>query len=127
MESDRKFVPVQLPNGATIKVEATTVSQLKNETTAGKPGEIIEREVSSNFQYLQQVTDAIEGIADTVKKTLDKVKPTKASLEFGVEFGYESGQITAMIVKGEGKANLNITLEWDYSQSSTSTNSPQNP
>jgi hypothetical protein len=32
--------------------------------------------------------------------------------EFGVEFGYESGQLTALIVKGTGKANLKITMEW---------------
>ncbi|NER99250.1 MAG: hypothetical protein F6J86_36415, partial [Symploca sp. SIO1B1] len=75
-------------------------------------GEEVESDVSSNYQYLQQATDAIEGIADTLKQSLEKIQPTKASVEFGLEFGYESGQITAMIVKGGSKANLKITLEW---------------
>jgi hypothetical protein len=51
-------------------------------------------------------------IADTIKASLDKAKPSKASVEFGLEFGYESGQLTAMIVKGASKANLKIILEW---------------
>ena len=115
MESDRKFSPVQLDNGAIVKVEATRVSQLEEETEV-EIGEVIVEDVSSSFRYLQQATQAIEGVADTVKKSLDKIKPSKASVAFGLEFGYESGEITAMIVKGSGKANLTITLEWDYTQ-----------
>ncbi len=112
MTSERKFIPVKLDNGVEIKVEATTISQLVEETE-GETGEIVEGEVSLSTQYLQQATEAIEGIARTVKKSIDKIQPTKASVQFGLEFGYESGQITAMIVKGRGKANLHITLEWE--------------
>lgn len=31
------------------------------------------------------------------------------------ELAIESGQLTAVIVKGSGKANLEITLEWERS------------
>ena len=44
--------------------------------------------------------------------TLQKVKPRAASVEFGLEIGIESGQLTALLVKGTGTANLKITLEW---------------
>lgn len=37
---------------------------------------------------------------------LDEAKPKSPSIKFGVELGYESGQLTALIVKGTGKANL---------------------
>ena len=30
----------------------------------------------------------------------------------GIEVAVESGQLTALIVKGSGKANLEITMEW---------------
>ena len=113
MNSQRKFVPVTLEDGIEIKVETTPISLLEDEEESGETGDIVEGDVSLNTRYLEEATDAIEGIAKTVKKSIDKVKPTKASVEFGLEFGFESGEITAMIVKGEGKANLKITLEWE--------------
>lgn len=33
-------------------------------------------------------------------------------MEFGLEVALESGQLTAVLVKGSAKANLKITLEW---------------
>jgi len=33
-------------------------------------------------------------------------------VEFGLEVALESGQLTAVLVKGSAKANLKITLEW---------------
>lgn len=113
MELETKFLPIELANGVVIRVEAT---QIGESTNREQPliGEEIESDVSLNIQPLKEVTDAIEGIAGTIKASFDKVKPTKASVEFGVDFAYESGQLTAMIVKGSGKVNLKITLEWSY-------------
>ncbi|MCH2247057.1 MAG: hypothetical protein MK111_20920 [Crocosphaera sp.] len=113
MNEKVKFVPVQLENKAIIKVEASSFDELIDET-AGETGEVVEGEVSAVLDHLQEVKDAIQGIAKTVKSSLDEAKPSKASVQFGIELGYESGQLTAMIVKGQGKANLSITLEWDY-------------
>lgn len=112
MEPQTKIIPVELPNGTVIKVEATPVDKSPQEGQPFIPGEEVESDVSFNIKPLKDVTDAIEGIADAIKESLDKVKPTKASVEFGLEFGYESGQLTALIVKGTSKANLKITLEW---------------
>lgn len=111
MEAQTKFVPLELANGAVVMVETTVIGEV-GEEEEDLTGEEVESDVSSNYQYLKQATDAIEGIADTLKQSLEKIQPTKASVEFGLEFGYESGQITAMIVKGGGKANLKVTLEW---------------
>jgi len=111
MADQTKFVPLELGNGAVVMVETTVIGEVAEEEE-DLTGEEVESDVSSNYQYLKQATDAIEGIAATLKQSLEKIQPTKASVEFGLEFGYESGQITAMIVKGGGKANLKITLEW---------------
>jgi hypothetical protein len=43
---------------------------------------------------------------------LKKVKPKKASVEFGLEVAVESGKLTTLLVKGTGTANLKIALEW---------------
>ena len=71
-----------------------------------------EEEVASTFPDVTELTRAIEGIARTVKDAIDRVKPDKASVEFGIEVGVESGGLTAILVKGSGKANLKVTLEW---------------
>jgi len=71
-----------------------------------------EEKVASKPFDFQQVGSSIESIVDALKSSLDKAKAKKATVEFGVEIGAESGQLTALIVKGSGKANLKITLEW---------------
>jgi Trypsin-co-occurring domain 1 len=98
MESRTTIVPVLLPNGKEIRVEATLL-----------PGE---EEVSFKALPAEQIFDAVEGIAQAVGATLQKVKPRKASVELGLEVGLESGNLTALLVKGTGTANLKLTLEW---------------
>ena len=91
-------ISVGLPNGATIKFETSDVGR---------------EEVSfKNFSF-QEIDDALLGITDAIKNTIQKAKPQKASVKFGVEIGVESGSLTAVIVKGASKANLEITLEWE--------------
>jgi hypothetical protein len=92
-------VPVQLENGAIIKIEVT-------ETGTGR------EDVAFDPRALpfRRVTDALEGITSAISSTLEKVKPNKATVKFGMELAMESGQLTA----GSGKANLEISLEWNH-------------
>lgn len=110
MEPETQIVPVKLDNGAIIRIQTTPVVEMP--TGQVELGEEVESDVSLNIRPLKEVTDAITGIAESIKGAIDAVKPTKANVEFGVEFGYEAGQLTAVIVKGSGKANLKISLEW---------------
>ena len=109
MDTSLSIIPVELENGAVIRVQATPIG----EQSLPEIGEEIESDVSLNLQPLREVADSIEGIAQTIKSALDKVKPSKASVEFNVEFGFEAGQLTAMIVQGSGNANLKVCLEWE--------------
>jgi hypothetical protein len=90
-------VPVELPNGAVINIE---VSETGREDVA-----------FDTFPF-DDIAIALEGITTALKDTLEKAKPQKASVKFGLEMSIESGKLTAAIVKGAGKANLEITLEW---------------
>lgn len=72
-----------------------------------------DRDVSFGVMDFSGVTDAIESIAQDLQAVLVKVKPKKASVEFGLEVGVESGKLTALLVKGTGKANLKVTLTWE--------------
>jgi hypothetical protein len=66
---------------------------------------------------VDNIQAAIEGIAEMVTGALQKVAPDKAAIEFGLEVGPESGNVTALWVKGTGKANLKIKLEWTRASS----------
>lgn len=104
LEKFTKHVPVKLPNGADIQVEVTPARITKDADVAAV-GEIGE-------ESWKELTHAVEGISLWVWATLQKVHPTKASIEFGIEIGAEPGKLTALLVQGSGKANLKITLEW---------------
>lgn len=65
----------------------------------------------------EQVIEIMGEIAQGIGNTLEKAKPTKASIELGVEFGLENGQLVGLIARGTGKANLKISLEWERSDS----------
>lgn len=93
-------VPVELPNGAVVKVEVSNTGR---------------EDVSFDPKQFQPVADAIEGVVQMIAEPIQKVKPKKATVKFGMELAIEAGQLTAIIVKGSGKANLEITLEWERS------------
>ena len=97
MEPKAEPIPVQLANGTVVRIEATPIG---------------EEEVAFDIRPFKDVTDAVEGIADAITETFKKVKPDKATVEFGLEMAISSGQLTAIIVQGSGKANLRITMEW---------------
>lgn len=97
-ESPSDTVPVELPNGAVVKVEVSTTGR---------------EDVGFDVKQFQPVADAIEGVVQMIAAPLQKVKPKKASVKFGMELAIESGQLTAIIVKGSGKGNLEIALEWE--------------
>lgn len=59
------------------------------------------------------MAEAIEGIVQIIAVPIQKVRPKKATVKFGLELALEAGRLIAIIVKGSGKANLEITLEWE--------------
>jgi hypothetical protein len=97
-ESLSNTVPVQLPNGAVVKVEVASTGR---------------EDAGFDVKQFQPIADAIEGVVQMIMTPIQKVKPKKATVKFGMELAIESGQLTTIIVKGSGKGNLEITLEWE--------------
>jgi len=114
MDAATKIIPVTLESGSVIRIQARPVESEVNSVVV-PVGEEVESDVSLNLRPLREVADSIEEIARTIKTALDKVKPSKASVEFGVEFAVEAGQLTAMIVSGGSTASLKICMEWSDS------------
>lgn len=75
-----------------------------------------EEEVTSRKFELENLTQSIGGVAETVSDAvlsgLRRVQPGKVIVEFGCEVGIDTGNLTAILVKGTAKANVKVTVEW---------------
>ena len=98
MELHTEIIKTELPNGSILHIQVTPLGG--------------EEKVTFTLPSFKEVTDAIEGIAEAIVGTLQKVKPRSASVEFGLEIALEAGHLTALLVKGTGTSNLKVTLEW---------------
>jgi Trypsin-co-occurring domain 1 len=96
----RAFIPSRLADGTIVMLEVAQVASTD------------EVEVSSSVPNLEPIWDTVSTIANTIGAKLSQAKAKKAVVEFGIEFAAESGGLTALLVKGTGKANVKITLEW---------------
>ncbi len=111
MSDKTEIVRVRLPNGAVAHVEATVFGDPVAAAIA-PVGEEEERRIALTEHSFDGVLKTVEGMAGAVWSVLKKVSPDKASAEFGFEVGIENGQLTGLFVKGSGKGNLKLTLEW---------------
>jgi Trypsin-co-occurring domain 1 len=108
------------PNGMSIAMEVTPIASGASPGAAGpgapetRTSSLTESPASSAIEHkLRDLTDSIESISTEIYSALKAVRPTRAKVRFGIEVGAEGGQLTALIVKGSGKASLRITLEWE--------------
>lgn len=103
MESETEIVAVELSDGTVVNIEARAIG-----------GE--EELVGAGTQAFKGALNTIKSITNEIASTLQDVKQEtgsdKISVKLGLEIAVESGEITALIVKGTGKANLEITMEW---------------
>jgi hypothetical protein len=86
-----------LPNGAAVYVKVEPAM------SKGRP-------VPTDFS---SVSGTIEGIATSVIAVWNKVKPSKATVEFGLELEGGTGGVLALFADAKSSAHLTVTLEWD--------------
>jgi hypothetical protein len=103
MDPETRSIPVVLANGAVIYVETAVLG---------------EEEVAFENLSFEGVIAAIEGISQSVVGALRKVKPSKASVELGLEVGLDAGKLIALLAKVDSKANLKIRIEWEQQKAS---------
>ncbi|NWF61111.1 MAG: hypothetical protein HXY43_18085 [Fischerella sp.] len=97
MELQSKIISVELSDGTNIRVEAALIG---------------DRKINFQTRPFREVTAAIEILSKEIAETVQKIKPDKASVKFGIDIGIESGKLTPLLVKDASTANLEITLEW---------------
>lgn len=91
-------IPVELEDESVIWVEVAETGK---------------QDVAFESLPFSSVTHSIQTIASSIGDTIAKVGPTKATIKYGIEIGIEQGSLVAALVRGKGKANLEITLEWE--------------
>jgi hypothetical protein len=102
MDRRSEIIPIELSDGTIVKIEATPLGG--------------DQDVSFSSLPFKEATTVIRAFARDVADSLQEVsttaQPDKISVKIGFEVAVESGQLTALIVKGSGKANLEISMEW---------------
>jgi len=100
-------------NETYVPVKVASSSLLIEVTGAGRGGDEAPSDVNILSRLdLQDVANSIEALSGMMVGAIKKAKPTKASIDFALEVGVESGHLTAILVKGTGKANLTVHIEW---------------
>lgn len=104
---EEKTVDVELPNG---KLMMATVQQL-DATFPGGPQDVgLDRLLS-----FDAVGEALQGVGSVIVDSLERIKPSKATVEFGLELGVKGGSLVSVFVDSGSKASLKVTLEWESS------------
>jgi hypothetical protein len=94
-----EIVPVRLEDGTVTYVEARVLDE--------------ERQVSSIPKAMSTALKSVRAMSSELVKALEAIGPKRATLEIGIEFALESGELTALLVNGSGSSNVTITLEWE--------------
>jgi hypothetical protein len=99
---ERRVVEVELPNGVVAFVRVTDVDPGGGASKAGRV---------SRFD-LGEVMGTLEGLSTAIRSALVEAAPDKVTVELGLELAVKSGTLTGLLVEGEGKGSLTVTLEW---------------
>lgn len=97
-----EVVEVQLPNGTTALVRAIKVDDGGGATKTG---------IGDKFNF-DDVAGTLEGLSSAIRTALANAAPDKVSVELGIELAIKSGKLTGLVVEGEDKGSLSVTLEW---------------
>jgi hypothetical protein len=62
------------------------------------------------------VRDTMEAIAAQLAHVWDEVKPSEASVEFGLSLTAKAGKLTGLLVDADGSASLKVTLRWNTAE-----------
>jgi ribosomal protein L21E len=87
---------IRLENGAVVYVKVPP------SLSKGRP-------VPTDFS---SVVGTIEGISGSLIAVWKKIKPSKATVEFGLQLEGGSGQVLALFANAKTTAHITVTLEW---------------
>ena len=97
-------------------MDGTTIVELKDETKKTmfyiEAKAFGEQPVGFLSYKIDDLKHQIGNLAVEIKNALEKVMPTKTTVEFGIECSIKEGKLIAALTQGSAKGNLKIILEW---------------
>lgn len=103
-----ELVPMQLPDGGKLFVHAEVIER----TCPGDLGEE-EQEIAGRVPAVEDVANAVGGFAERIGAALKRSAPSRFTVEFECEIGFEAGALVAVIGKGSAKSAFRVTVEWN--------------
>jgi NTP-dependent ternary system trypsin peptidase co-occuring protein len=100
LDTERELAPVEVEDGRVVLVEVRRGTMEEDVSSLGRFG-------------WDDIGDSIDAITRRMQTAIANARPRRASVEFGLDVGVESGKLTSMLVKGSGSATLTIKLEWE--------------
>src|ERR1700733_14334226 len=98
-----RVVEVLLPNQTVALVQAADLDE---------GGQVAEKGGWKDTFYLADVSGTLEGVAQAIRSGLEKVTPSKTTVELGIQLAVKNGKLTGLLVEGQAQASLKVTLEW---------------
>jgi NTP-dependent ternary system trypsin peptidase co-occuring protein len=98
-----RVVEVVLPNQSVALVQAADLDE---------GGQVAEKVGWKDTFDFAGVSGTLEGVAQAVRSGLEKVTPSKTTVELGIQLAIKNGMLTGLIVEGKADASLRVTLEW---------------
>ncbi len=98
---------MDLPNGSTALARVAAVDGVGAVKTAAMP----------KFDF-GDIARTLEGIAEAIKEGLVKAAPDKVTVVLGLELAVKNGKLSGLLVEGEGRGSLGVTLEWTENRQS---------
>jgi hypothetical protein len=109
---DTRTVEVALPNGATAFMRAVDLDDDIDSSGA------IKTALRDKFDF-DAVTETLGGMSQALRAALVTAAPGKVTVELGVELAIKSGVLVGLIVDGESRSSLKVTLEWGRADHTT--------
>ena len=76
-------------------------------------GKKVVQQAAEDAQQLHGFTEAVSGIAESVRDGLRHAKPDTVEIEFGLDIDVSAGAAISLIADARAKAAVRITLGWD--------------
>ena len=99
MTDSLTVVELELPSGRAVAVRAVSLGGAQDVGAL-------------DALHFRNVTETIEDIAEAISEAISKAAPKKATVSFGVEIAVKAGKLVSLLTEADGKATLNVTMEW---------------
>lgn len=110
-----KVTTIQAPDGEKIYIQYDELDS--DELQAVGASDMLDDIQARTDRLKSVISSTVQGYSQTIlssiKDASEELKPSRVTLEFGLQLGGETG--IPLVTKGTAQANVAVTIEWDLS------------